>query len=133
MPGGFVPWDETRFGFSENNQGELYLCTRLNIYKLVYDPADQTGGGELADALRFTPNPVVIGNDVNLDMGADAFLTRLRIVDISGRVVHDAELTGAEALYTWNTSGMNAGTYVIEAWSASSPNPVRGKLSVIRP
>lgn len=133
VPDGFVPWDETRFAFSENNRGELYLCTRLNIYKLVYDPADQSGGGPLADVLRFTPNPVVIGNDVVLDMGSNAFLTHLRITDASGRLVHDVELSGAEAPYTWNTAGMTAGTFIVEAWSAGNAAPVRGKLSVIRP
>ena len=133
VPDGFVPWDETRFAFSENNRGELYLCTRLNIYKLVYDPADQTGGGDLAEVLRFTPNPVVIGNDVVLDVGTNAFLTHLRITDASGRLVHDVELSGVEAPYTWNTAGMTAGTFIVEAWSAGSAAPIRGKLSVIRP
>ena len=74
-----------------------------------------------------------VGNDVILDMGAEVFLTRLRITEVSGRLVHDVELTGAEAPYTWNTTGMKAGTYVIEAWSASSPEPLRGKLSIIQP
>ena len=133
VPDGFVPWDETRFAFSENNRGELYLCTRLNIYKLVYDPADQSGWGDLTEGLRFTPNPVIIGNDVVLDMGANALLTHLRITDASGRLVHDVELSGVEAPYTWNTSGMTAGTFIVEAWSAGSTAPVRGKLSVIRP
>ncbi|MBG28236.1 MAG: hypothetical protein CL852_05915, partial [Crocinitomicaceae bacterium] len=117
----------------ENNRGELYLCTRLNIYKLVYDPADQTVGGDLAELLRFTPNPVVIGNDVVLDVGANASLTHLRITDASGRLVHDVELSGVEAPYTWNTARMTAGTFIVEAWSAGSTAPIRGKLSVIHP
>lgn len=133
VPGGFVPWDETRFAFSENNAGELYLCTRLNVYKLVYDPADQTGEGELAESLRFTPNPVLSGNDVILDVGSRTFLTRLRMTDTRGRLVHDAELSGMETPYTWNTAGMEGGTYLIEAWTAGADAPVRGKLSVIRP
>ncbi|MAI23134.1 MAG: hypothetical protein CL828_03670 [Crocinitomicaceae bacterium] len=133
VPDGFVPWDETRFAFSENNRGELYLCTRLNIYKLIYDPADQSSGEELSEVLLFAPNPVVTGNDVILDMGASTFLTYLRITDISGRLVHDVELAGVEAPYTWNTAGMTEGTFIIEAWSAGNPEPIRGKLSVIHP
>ena len=133
VPDGFVPWDETRFAFSENNRGELYLCTRLNIYKLIYDPADQSGGEELSEVLLFAPNPVVIGNDVILDVGASTFLTSLRITDISGRLVHDVEFPGVEAPYTWNTAGMTEGTFIIEAWSVLNPEPIRGKLSVIHP
>jgi glucose/arabinose dehydrogenase len=133
VPDGFVPWDETRFAFSENNEGELYLCTRLNVYKLVYDPADQQGGGDLADVLRFTPNPVLAGSDVVLDVGSLEYLTRLRITEASGRLVHDVELSAVQTPYTWNTAGMTAGTYVIEAWTAADPAPIRGKLSVIQP
>ena len=103
------------------------------MYKLVYDPADQAGGDELADELRFTPNPVQAGNSVVLDVGAQAFLTQLRIIDMSGRLVHDASFSGVEAPYEWSTSGMKSGTYIVEAWSAGNDLPIRGKLSVIRP
>jgi len=83
--------------------------------------------------LRFTPNPVLVGGDVVLDVGSPEYLTRLRITEASGRFVHDVELSAVQTPYTWNTAGMTAGTYVIEAWTAAAPAPIRGKLSVIQP
>jgi len=132
VPGGFVPWEETRFGFGENNRGELYLCTQQFVYRLSYDPAD---GGQTQPAvteLRFTPNPVSIGSNVTLDVGGERNLNRMRITDSSGRLVHDVSLETAVAPYVWNTSGMQPGTYIIEAWIMNESQPIRGKLSVVR-
>lgn len=133
VPGGFVPWEETRFAFSENNEGELYLCTQLNVYKLMYDPADQEGTGSPAESLIFSPNPVLGGQSVVLDAGEDVFLSRIRITDAGGRSIHDAQFYWAPSPYTWSTNGMKAGTYIVEAWVASSETPIRGKLIVLRP
>ena len=131
VPGGFVPWEETRFGFGENNQGELYLCTQQFVYRLSYDPADATQTPMVNEALRFSPNPVSIGSDVTLDVGSEGILSRLRITDSSGRLVHDVNLETATAPYVMNTSGMKSGTYIIEAWVLNVSQPSRGKLSVI--
>ena len=68
VPDGFVPWDETRFAFSENSRGEL-TCARASTSTNWCTTRPINPAGELADALRFTPNPVVIGNDVVLDVG----------------------------------------------------------------
>ncbi|MGA0434038.1 MAG: PQQ-dependent sugar dehydrogenase [Flavobacteriales bacterium] len=132
VPGGFVPWDETRFAFSENNEGELYLCTRLNVYKLVYDPADQGGTGHLEAPLRFSPNPTAIGRDVILDAGEGVYLNRIRITESSGRIVHNAQLAVQQSPYTWNTTGMNPGIYIVEVWIPGKDTALRGKLSIIR-
>jgi hypothetical protein len=132
VPGGFVPWEETRFGFGENNEGELYLCTQQFVYRLKYDPADGSSPIAPNEALHFTPNPVSIGSDVTLDVGSESILNRMRITDSSGRLVHDVNLETASAPYVWNTSGMQPGTYIIEAWVLNEPEPIRGKLSVVR-
>ena len=132
VPGGFVPWEETRFGFGENNEGELYLCTQQFVYRLKYDPADGSSPIAPNEALHFTPNPVSIGSDVTLDVGSESILNRMRIADSSGRLVHDVNLETASAPYVWNTSGMQPGTYIIEAWVLNEPEPIRGKLSVVR-
>ena len=133
VPPGGCPWEETRFAFSENNEGELYLCTQLNVYKLMYDPADQEGTGSPAESLIFSPNPVLAGQSVVLDAGEDVFLSRIRITDAGGRSIHDAQFYWAPSPYTWSTNGMKAGTYIVEAWVASSETPIRGKLIVLRP
>ena len=83
------------------------------------------------EALRFSPNPVSIGSDVTLDVGSEGILSRLRITDSSGRLVHDVNLETATTPYVMNTSGMKSGTYIIEAWVLNVPQPSRGKLSVI--
>jgi len=132
VPGGFVPWEETRFGFGENNRGELYLCTQQFIYRLAYDPADVEPIAPGNSNLRFSPNPISIGSDVTLDLGSDALLTRMRISDSSGRLVHDVNLLTVSAPYVWNTSGMQPGTYIVEAWTLNEEEPLRGKLIVIR-
>ena len=73
-----------------------------------------------------------IGSDVTLDIGSDALLTRMRISDSSGRLVHDANLLTVSDPYVWNTSGMQPGTYIVEAWTLNEEEPLRGKLIVIR-
>lgn len=131
VPGGFVPWDETRFAFSENNRGELYLCTRLHVYRLAYDPADIETNGEPFNELSFWPNPVKIGDDVILDLGSNQVLTRFRITDSSGRIIHDVNLDTASAPYEWNTKGLLHGVYIVEVWIVDRESPIRGKCMVI--
>ena len=131
VPGGFVPWEETRFAFSENNAGELYLCTQLHVYRLSYDPAS-VGENPSFESLLLSPNPARIGHNVVLDMGGEFSLERIRIIDASGRIVHDASLAIASTPYTWNTTGMIPGTYIVEAWKVGDEKPTRGRIAIIR-
>ena len=134
VPGGFVPWEETRFAFSENNRGELYLCTQLNVYRLTYDPNDFTPGPNPGlNGVFLSPNPAGIGQEVLLDIGGEWMLERMRITDAGGRVIHDVQLDFATTPYTWNTSGMTPGTYIIEVWPLGQEHSQRGRLAVIRP
>ena len=131
VPGDFVPWTETRFAFGEDNRGELYLCTRLAVYHLLYDGDDVPDGSEVGTNLIFSRNPVAIGDDVTLDLGANLPIERLRITDASGRLIHDVMLSTASSPYVWNTAGMAPGSYIIEAWTLTG-NRRWGRLAVVR-
>ena len=133
VPGGFVPWEEVRYAFGEDNAGELYLCTRLAVYKLSYDPDDEVAGG-VAETVRFTPNPAAAGGGaVALDAGDGILLERIRFTDATGRVVHDAALNSPSSPYTFYTNDLSAGTYIVEVWPVGQAAPIWGRLAVVDP
>jgi glucose/arabinose dehydrogenase len=37
VEGGFQPWTETKYAFGTDNKGEIYLCTRFSVYKLLIE------------------------------------------------------------------------------------------------
>ncbi len=132
VPGGFVPWEEVRYAFGEDNAGELYLCTRLAVYKLSYDPDDQDGTtGTVAETVRFIPNPA--SGEVILDAGEGVLIERLRFTDATGRVTHDVVLDNAVSPYTFYTADLAVGSYVVEVWPVGAASPIWGRLAVVAP
>ena len=136
VPGGFASWEqgayEYRFAMSEDNAGELYLCTVQHVYRMQFDPDDVTDNEPRPETLLFSPNPAGVGTEIFMNLGDNTVLERLRIVDSSGRVVHDATLTFASSPYSWSTAGMVPGTYIVEAWTVGTEAPLRGRLAIIR-
>jgi len=134
VPGGFVPWEEVRYAFGEDNAGELYLCTRLAVYRLNYDPNDVAGPGIAAESIRFFPNPAAAGGgSVALDIGEGILLDRLRFTEASGRLVHEAQFNNAASPYTFFTDDLAVGTYIVEAWPVDASTPIFGRLVVVNP
>jgi hypothetical protein len=136
VPGGFASWEqgayEYRFAMSEDNAGELYLCTVQHVYRMQFDPDDVTDNEPRPETLLFSPNPAGVGTEVFMNLGDNTVLERLRIVDSSGRVVHDATLNFASSPYSWSTTGMVPGTYIVEAWTVGTEAPLRGRLAIVR-
>jgi hypothetical protein len=136
VPGGFASWEqgayEYRFAMSEDNRGDLYLCTLQHVYRMQFDPDDVTTSDPLPDVLVFSPNPAGVGSQITMNLGDQTLIDRLRIIDASGRIVHNASLNFSSAPYSWFTSGMVPGTYIIEAWVAGEDAPRRGRLAIVR-
>ena len=112
VEGGFEPWTETKFAFGEDNKGEIYLCTRFFVYKLLFDPLNppMSFGGE---GLRFIPNPSSSNYLVTVDLGFEGDIGRLRIFDAAGRLVKDLYPTESGDNSTFSTSGFTTGVYSV--------------------
>jgi len=73
---------------------------------------------EIGSGVRLSPNPVIAGQNVNLQfaqaLNANATLT---ILDITGRVIKNETITANSQQHPINTSGMQPGTYIIRVVS----------------
>jgi hypothetical protein len=131
VEGGFVPWEETRFGFAEDNQGELYICTRLALYKIAFDPDDENTIPDDATDLIVYPNPA--RTQVSIDLGAELILEELRIYDLNGRMVDlQKPLTGGSRYYALDASQLASGMYILNAKILGFPIIKTGKMLVTR-
>ncbi len=131
VEGGFVPWQEVRYGFGEDNQGELYICSRLAVYKITNDP-DDTGSDDLDNAvLQIMPNPAV--DRVTLDLGGNFTLESLEFFDLNGRMAEVAyPIGGAYRTVTLNIGNLAAGVYIVRARFLGYDQVKTGKLLVNR-
>lgn len=112
VEGGFVPWDETRFGFGQNNKGELFICTRLALYKIFSDPNAEDVPPASAFDIRLFPNP---GNVfVNLDLGGDYLLEEIQFYGNDGRLVDlKSPVTGGVRYYNFSVENLANGHYFV--------------------
>ncbi len=130
VEGGFVPWDETRFGFGQDNQGELYICTRLALYKIAFDPDDESTIPDDGTDLIVFPNPS--RGQVTIDLGADLILEEVQFYDLNGRMVDiQKPLTGGTQFYSLNISTLSAGMYIVKAKILGFPITKTGKMIVL--
>lgn len=115
VEGGFVPWQETRFGFGEDNSGNLYICTRLALYRIAEDPDYEAPIDDTTfEGLTLYPNPS--RGEVTVDMGGNFELEELEVYDLNGRMV-DLRVPRGSGLryYTFDVSGLAAGVYIVTA------------------
>ena len=129
VEGGFEPWTETKFAFGEDNKGEIYLCTRFFVYKLLFDPLNppMSFGGE---GLRFIPNPSSSNYLVTVDLGFEGDIGRLRIFDAAGRLVKDLYPTESGDNSTFSTSGFTTGVYSVRVDVLDHNEILFGKLVI---
>ena len=129
VEGGFVPWTETKYAFGEDNKGEVYLCTRFFVYKLLFDPLFPPGnpGGE---EVYFHPNPVVSGSLVHMNLSQVGNIERLRIFDSAGRLTETLFPTGEGDDASFNTTGFPSGVYSVHLDIMGSEETVFGKFVV---
>ena len=129
VEGGFEPWTETKFAFGEDNKGEIYLCTRFFVYKLLFDPLNPpiTFGEE---GLRFIPNPSSSNYLVTVDLGFEGDIGRLRIFDAAGRLVKDLYPTESGDNSTFSTSGFTTGVYSVRVDVLDHNEILFGKLVI---
>ncbi|PCJ81751.1 MAG: hypothetical protein COA49_04390 [Bacteroidetes bacterium] len=126
---GFEPWTETKFAFGEDNKGEIYLCTRFFVYKLMYDPEypSVTPGGE---EVRFVPNPTTPGSLVHVDLKNGAEIESLKVYDASGRLIRELFPTPSGDNSSFYTTGFPHGVYTVHINIIGSDDIVYGKLIV---
>ncbi|MAU76252.1 MAG: hypothetical protein CL831_05180 [Crocinitomicaceae bacterium] len=129
VEGGFVPWTETKFAFGEDNKGEVYLCTRYFVYKLLFDPLSppvDEGGEEIT----FHPNPVAAGELIRMDLSEVGNVERLSVFDSAGRLaeVHISSSNGDNA--SFYTTGLLTGVYSVHVDIVGSDEIVYGKFVV---
>ena len=126
---GFEPWTETKFAFGEDNKGEIYLCTRFFVYKLMFDPVfpPVTPGGE---EVRFLPNPTAPGSLVRVDLNSGAEIESLKIFDSSGRLTRELFPTPSGDNASFYTKGFPNGVYAVHINIVGSEDIVYGKLVV---
>ncbi|MBC8149787.1 MAG: T9SS type A sorting domain-containing protein, partial [Bacteroidetes bacterium] len=128
VEGGFVPWTETKFAFGEDNKGEIYLCTRYFVYKLLFDatPSVDIGGEEI----NFHPNPVAPGALIRMNLSEVGNVERLSVFDSSGRLV-DVQVSSANGdNASFYTTGLTNGVYSVHIDIVGSEEIVYGKFVV---
>ena len=127
IDGGFLPFGETRFGFGEDNQGELYICTRIGFSKIVADPDFDTTAKE--NPIFLAPNPA--DQYTRLDLGGPFFLDRIEVYDNTGRqtlqlVPNGPGLGG----YRIDTSAIPSGVYTLRVFCRDTEEPRTTRLVV---
>lgn len=131
VDGGFVPWQETRFGFGEDNRGELYICTRLAIYRIAIDPDYEEEVPETFIDLGIYPNPAA--DRFSLDLGGNFILEELEVFDLNGRMVDLRKpVTGGVRYYDVDTSQLPTGMYILSAKLLGYQVIKTGKLVIYR-
>lgn len=113
IEGGLQQWGETRFGFGEDNRGEVYLCTKIAIYKIISD-LDVIVPEPKLDEIEIYPNPTWDSFLVNIGTGNT--IDRIELWDASGRKVSDEELTGVDGSITLNAKRYAAGIYTLKLY-----------------
>jgi glucose/arabinose dehydrogenase len=128
VDGGFVPWTETKFAFGEDNKGEIYLCTRYFVYKLLFDatPTVDIGGEEI----NFHPNPVAPGALIQMNLSEVGNVERVRIFDSAGRLTEVLFFTGIGDDASFYTTGLSTGVYSVHIDIVGSEEIVYGKFVV---
>ena len=129
VEGGFVPWTETKFAFGEDNKGEVYLCTRYFVYKLLFDPLNPPITFR-EEGLRFIPNPASSNYPVTVDLGFEGDISRLRIFDATGRLVKDLYPKESGDNPTFSASGFTAGVYSVRVDVIDHDEILFGKLVI---
>lgn len=126
VDGDFIPWEEGRFGFGEDSDGEVYLCTRLAVYKLAYD-VDVPIVPNSVDFL-LAPNPATDYIKIHLPGGEQ--IEGVVILDALGREVMNEPFENALDAYQMDISHLASGTYVVKAWYNGLQSTVTQKLVI---
>lgn len=116
VEGGFVPWQETRFGFGQNNKGELFICTRLGLYRIVSDP--DFDGTAKENPVVLAPNPA--DQYTTLDLGGPFFLDRIEAYDSRGSFAYKWIPESGLGSYRIDTREVPPGVYTLKVYCKDS-------------
>ena len=107
VPGGFIQWQENRFGFAEDRGGEVYFMTTLGLYRLISDP------NATSEKLPLIAHPNPAKGEVILQSGVGITIDGIEMVDSSGRIAAYPEFTSFEGVVRFDVSDMRAGVYIL--------------------
>ncbi len=128
IEGGLEQWGETRFGFGEDNRGEVYLCTKIAIYKIISD-LDVIVTEPKYEEVQIFPNPARAL--FTIDIGVGNSIDRLELWDASGRKVTDEVLTGVDGSMTLDASGYAPGAYTLKLYCNGSNETRTTRLFIL--
>lgn len=122
------------------NSGQIYVATNgrgvwtntSNLVKFVVGVDEASNAFENKSSLHIFPNPTNSSVNVSFE-GFGAQKVRVRIADISGRLISsdELELAGDDSLYNFDASNLNAGIYLITVNGSNGLNK-SGKLIVTK-
>tara|TARA_B100000780_G_scaffold132936_1_gene93230 strand:+ start:6157 stop:7791 length:1635 start_codon:yes stop_codon:yes gene_type:complete len=130
VEGGFEPWTETKSAFGEDNRGEIYLCTRFAVYKLLFDPLfppEQNQGKEIS----ISPNPSAPNALVQVNLKEGEEISRLRVFNSAGILMRDLYPTDTGDNTTFYTNDFPAGVYSINIEVLELDEFYFGKLVIL--
>ncbi|MFM1932816.1 MAG: hypothetical protein RL226_2119 [Bacteroidota bacterium] len=129
VEGGFIPFQEWRFGWGEDNAGEVYLCTSIAFYRLSSDPDAPVLGKP--EQLVFSPNPTNSLTYANL--GTNASIEWVEVFDASGRIVQNPWITNAGfSQFSIDFSSYPAGIYTVHVKCNGVEEIVSGRIAVVK-
>lgn len=117
IPGGLLQFGENRFGFGQDKDGELYLCTQIAVYKILRD-LDVPIAVEKPDELDIYPNPTNGSFTINAGIGNS--IDRIEMWDASGRKITDELLTGVSGSVALGTGSYSPGVYTLKVYCNGS-------------
>ncbi len=77
-----------------------------------------------------TPNPVLAGGAVTLNVAANTAIGQMQLYDVSGKLVKQVPTVGSGTIVL-NTTGLNAGVYLVHLLTREGENAAVKKLIVV--
>jgi hypothetical protein len=128
VEGGFIPFQEWRFGWGEDNKGELYLCTSIAVYRLSSDPDAPVIGKP--ENLVFSPNPA--DGLTLMQLGTNASLEWMEVFDPSGKLVANPIISATNLPgLRLDVSNYRSGVYTVRVKCNGTDDLLIGRLVVI--
>lgn len=120
VPGGLQQTGESRYGFGEDNRGELYLCTQIALYKLVWDGIITIPPFPPVDGCEIYPNPTQ--GILHINPGQNESIDKVELWDSAGRLI-TRELLNVQGHAQFNTGGFDDGVYTLKVYCKGVPEP----------
>lgn len=128
VEGGFILFEEAKYGWGQDNRGELYLCTSIAIYRLASDPNAPVVGKP--ESLVFSPNPAE--GLTMMDLGTNASIEWMEVFDPTGKLVSNPKISSTNLPgFRLDVSHYNSGIYTVRVKCTNADELLTGRLVII--